>query len=55
MFPGVREETIEFIMFKLAVERGMFTVDGEDRSLSADNFTLFTSVYEIQQELKKRF
>lgn len=55
MFPGVREETIEFIMFKLAVERGMFTVDGEDHSASTDNFTLFTSVYEIQQELKKRF
>jgi hypothetical protein len=54
VFPGVREEIIEFIIFKLSIERGFF-FDGEDEpSAKTDNYVVFTTVYEIQQELKKR-
>ncbi|MCP4089891.1 MAG: hypothetical protein GY746_08860 [Gammaproteobacteria bacterium] len=54
IFPGVREEIIEFIIFKLAIEQGYFYdgVDGNNRK--TDSYTVITSVYEIRQELKKR-
>jgi len=54
IFPGVREEIIEFIIFKLAIEQGYFFdgPDGDNRK--TDNYTVITSVYEIRQELKKR-
>ena len=54
VFPGVREEIIEFVIFKLAIDRGFFT-DGEgENAPRSDNYVVFTTVYEIQQELKKR-
>ena len=55
LFPGILEETVEFILFKLAVDKGYFMPDTKNggREVS-DSFTLFTSIYEIQQELKKR-
>lgn len=53
-FPGIREEIIEFIVFKLAIEQGYF-FNGENISAKGtDNYVVFTSVYKIQQELKKR-
>ena len=52
LFPGVREEIIEFIVFKIAIGRGFF-YDEED-SQKTDNYVVFTTIYEIQQELKKR-
>lgn len=51
-FPGVREELVELVVFKLAVEAGCFAED-----LQADkpspNFTLFTSLYQIHEALKR--
>ena len=52
MFPGVREEIIEFVIFKIAIGRGFF-YDEED-SQKTDNYVVFTTIYEIQQELKRR-
>lgn len=51
-FPGVREELVELVIFKLAMEAGCFAED-----LQADkpspNFTLFTSLYQIHEALKR--
>lgn len=54
IFPGVREEIIEFIIFKLAIEQGYFFDGPEGDNRKTDNYTVITSVYEIRQELKKR-
>ena len=43
LFPGVREEIIEFIVFKIAIGRGFF-YDEED-SQKTDNYVLFTTIY----------
>lgn len=51
-FPGVREEMVELIIFKLAVDAGCFAEDvlaDEPRP----NFTLFTSLYDIHEALKR--
>lgn len=54
LFPGIREEIIEFVIFKLAIEEGYF-YDGEGGdNTKTDNYTVFTTIYKIQQELKKR-
>jgi hypothetical protein len=51
--PGAKEELIEFIIYKLAVESGYFyNADGANKA--TDNFVLLTSLYKIHQELKKR-
>ena len=50
-FPGVREELVEFVIFKLAVQSGCFTYD-IDSEPKSDNFTLFTTLYQIHEELK---
>ena len=50
-FPGVREELVEFVIFKLAVQSGCFTYD-TDSEPKSDNFTLFTTLYQIHEELK---
>lgn len=54
IFPGVREELIEFIIFKISIERGYFYDGEEDARGKSDNYVVFTTIYEIQQELKKR-
>lgn len=54
IFPGVREEIIEFVIFKLAIEQGYFYDGQEGDNSKTDNYTVLTSVYEIRQELKKR-
>jgi len=54
VFPGVREEIIEFVIFKLAIDRGFFTDGQGEGEPKSDNYVVFTTVYEIQQELKKR-
>jgi len=54
IFPGVREEIIEFIIFKLAIEQGYFFGGPGGDNRKTDNYTVITSVYEIRQELKKR-
>ena len=54
IFPGVREEIIEFVIFKLAIEQGYFHAGEGGDNRQTDNYTVFTTVYEIQQELKKR-
>ena len=51
-FPGVREELVEFVIFKLAVLSGCFTQEQDNQSKS-DNFTLFTTLYQIHEELKQ--
>jgi hypothetical protein len=54
-FPGVREEIIETVLFKLAVERGYFASYSEsDDNSRPENYTLFTSLYEIQKELERQ-
>ena len=50
IFPGVREEIIEFIIHKIAIEQGFFS-DGE---ASDSKYAVYTNSYRIQQELKKR-
>ena len=50
-FPGVREELVEFVIYKLAMEGGYFTRDGDGQS-TTDSFTLFTTLYQIHEELK---
>ena len=54
LYPGIREEIIEFIIFKLAVEKAYFYGGEQGSNKDTDNFVLITSIYEIQQELKKR-
>lgn len=54
LFPGVREEIVEFVIFKLAIEQGYFNAGEGGDNRQTDNYTVFTTVYEIQQELKKR-
>jgi hypothetical protein len=54
IFPGVREEIIETVIFKLAVDRGYFASFGEEEDSKPENFTLFTSIYEIQRELERQ-
>ncbi len=50
-FPGVREEIVELVIFKLAIEAGCFAEDVQAEKPSA-NFTLFTSLYQIHEALK---
>lgn len=54
IFPGVREEIIETVIFKLAVDRGYFATFGSEEDAKPENFTLFTSIYEIQRELERQ-
>ena len=54
IFPGVREEIIETVVFKLAVEKGYFATYVSDDDAKPENFTLFTSIYEIQRELERQ-
>ena len=53
-FPGVREELIEFVIFKLAIKNGYFDDGEEGDATQTDNYVVYTTVYEIQEELKKR-
>ena len=52
-FPGIKEEVMELVLTKLAMDKGYFTAhrDGEP---SSDSFVLFTSLHEIAEELKSR-
>lgn len=52
-FPGVKEELLECVLMKLAIDKGYFT-DGGDGRPTSDSFVLFTSIYRISEELKKR-
>ena len=52
-FPGVREEIVEFVIYKLALEQGYFYNAG-GRNDETDNFVLFTSLYAIHEQLKQR-
>lgn len=54
VFPGVREEIIEFAIFKIAMEKGYFSGDKTEPNATPDNYIVYTSVYEIKKELKKR-
>lgn len=54
IFPGVREEIIETVIFKLAVEKGYFATYATEEDARPENFTLFTSIYEIQRELERQ-
>jgi hypothetical protein len=54
IFPGVREEIIETVLFKLAVEKGYFASYVNEEDSKPENFTLFTSLYEIQRELERQ-
>lgn len=54
IFPGVREEIIETVVFKLAVEKGYFATYASEDDAKPENFTLFTSIYEIQRELERQ-
>lgn len=54
VFPGVREEVIEFAIFKIAMEKGYFSGDETEPSATADNYMVYTTVYEIKKELEKR-
>lgn len=54
IFPGVREEIIETVIFKLAVDRGYFASFGKEEDSKPENFTLFTSIYEIQREVAQQ-
>jgi hypothetical protein len=49
-FPGAKEELIEFIIYKLAVESGYF-YNGSGDNKKTDNFVLLTSLYKIHDEL----
>ena len=52
-FPGVKEEILELVLTKLAMDKGYFTDTG-DGSPSSDSFVLFTTLYQIAEEMKKR-
>jgi len=52
IFPGIREEIVETILFKLAVEKGYFASYPTEENATPENFTLFTSIYEIQKEIE---
>lgn len=52
-FPGVKEEVLELVLTKLAMDKGYFTDSGDGRP-SSDSFVLFTSLYQIAEELKRR-
>lgn len=54
LFPGVREEIIEFVIFKIAMEKGYFAGGDDEPTATPDNYMVHTTVYEIRQELKKR-
>jgi hypothetical protein len=49
----VKEEVLELVLTKLAMEKGYFTEAGDGRP-SSDSFVLFTSLYQIAEELKRR-
>lgn len=51
-FPGIKEEMLELVLTKLAMDRGYFT-DTKDGSPSADSFVLITSINQIAEELKR--
>jgi hypothetical protein len=51
-FAGVREEVVEFVIQKLAIQSGYFA-KGPDGG-GTDSFTLLTSLYQIAHELKRR-
>ena len=52
-FPGVREEIVEFVIYRLALEQGYFYNAGGSNS-ETDSFVLFTSLYAIHEQLKQR-
>jgi len=52
-FPGIKEEVLELALTKLAMDKGYFTQAADDRP-SSDSFVLFTSLYQISEELKRR-
>lgn len=52
-FPGVKEEVLEWVLMKLAIDKGYFT-DGGDGRPTSDSFVLFTSIHRTAEELKKR-
>ncbi|MEQ1711825.1 MAG: hypothetical protein ABL908_10535 [Hyphomicrobium sp.] len=52
-FPGVKEEVLELVLTKLAMDKGYFTDAGDGRP-SSDSFVLFTTLYQIGEELKRR-
>lgn len=52
-FPGVKEEMLELVLMKLAVDKGYFT-DSADGKSASDSFVLFTSIHQISEELKRR-
>jgi hypothetical protein len=49
----VKEEVLEWVLMKLAIDKGYFT-DGGDGRPTSDSFVLFTSIHRIAEELKKR-
>jgi hypothetical protein len=52
-FPGVKEEVLELVLTKLAMDKGYFTAAG-DGAPTSDSFVLFTTLYQIAEELKRR-
>jgi hypothetical protein len=52
-FPGVKEELLELVLMKLAVDKGYFTAARGDGP-AQDSFVLFTSIHQISEELKRR-
>jgi len=49
----VKEEVLELVLTKLAMDKGYFTDAGDGRP-SSDSFVLFTTLYQIGEELKRR-
>lgn len=49
----MKEEILELVLTKLAMDKGYFTDTG-DGSPSSDSFVLFTTLYQIAEEMKKR-
>ncbi|MGQ0672878.1 MAG: hypothetical protein ACT4N2_08390 [Hyphomicrobium sp.] len=52
-FPGVKEEILELVLTKLAMDKGYFT-NRDDGTPTYDSFVLFTTLYQIGEELKRR-
>ena len=52
-FPGIKEEMLELVLMKLAIDKGYFT-ESADGPKAPDSFVLFTSIHQISEELKRR-
>ena len=49
----MKEEVLELVLIKLAMDKGYFT-DAADGAPSSGSFVLFTTLYQIAEELKRR-